>query len=98
MSEGWATDRKQIGEHFIEEFKKFFGSSSSQLPKNLNDYAVPCILELKNRELMALPLEDEIKRYIWEMHPLKSLGPDGFLGGFFRMYWLIIKKQIIKFV
>lgn len=47
---------------------------------------------------MALPLEDEIKRCVWEMHPLKSPGPDGFSGVFFRMYWSIIKNQIIQFV
>lgn len=65
---------------------KIYGSLPSQLLENLNVYAHPCISEMENRELMALPLEDEVKRCVWEMHPLKSPGPDGFSGGFFRAY------------
>lgn len=46
---------------------------------------------------MKISLEEEIRRSIWELHPLKSLGSNEFLGIFFCTYWKMLKLQIINF-
>lgn len=42
--------------------------------------------------------EEEIKAAIWELHPLKALGPDGFSSIFFRSCWQIVREKTINFV
>ncbi len=44
----------------------------------------PCISDAENMELACMPSPQEIKAVIWEMHPLKAPGPDGFPGLFFK--------------
>ena len=51
----------------------------------------PCIFDEENEELIRIPIEEEIKECIWNMHPLKSPGPDGFLGVFYINYWDTVK-------
>lgn len=75
-----------ISKYFLEEFQKLYTSSIPQYPESLEDIAQSCISELENKELMAMPTEEEICRSVWELHPLKSPGPDGFSGVFFRTY------------
>lgn len=48
--------------------------------------------------LSSIPLEIEIKKSIWSLHPLKSSGPDGFSGIFYRRYWNIVKEKLANFV
>lgn len=48
--------------------------------------------------LMQQPTEDEIKESICMLHPLKSLGRDGFLGIFLRNYWETVKGKVVNFV
>lgn len=45
-----------------------------------------------------MPSEEEIKENVWNLHPLKSPGPDGFQGIFYRKYWNIIKDNLCNFV
>ena len=47
---------------------------------------------------MRIPSIEEIKDIIWRLHPLKSPGPDGFLGIFYRTYWDVIKDKLVSFV
>eukprot|EP00253_Pinus_taeda_P004732 PITA_04732 len=42
--------------------------------------------------------EEEIKRAIWNLHPDKVPGPDGFPIYFFRVFWTLIKKDLIKMI
>eukprot|EP00253_Pinus_taeda_P003328 PITA_03328 len=40
--------------------------------------------------------EDEIKKTIWTLQPDKSPGPDGFPINFYRDFWYLIKKDLVK--
>lgn len=51
-----------------------------------------------NSEVIRVPEEEEIKRIVWELHPLKSPSPDKFSGIFFRKYWQTVKENVTCFV
>lgn len=48
--------------------------------------------------LEAIPSEDEVKKALFSMSPLKSPGPDGFHPVFFQRAWDKVGNKITKFV
>eukprot|EP00253_Pinus_taeda_P013489 PITA_13489 len=42
--------------------------------------------------------EEEIQAAIWSLHPDKAPGPDGFPICFYREYWQMIKKDLLKMI
>eukprot|EP00253_Pinus_taeda_P004290 PITA_04290 len=42
--------------------------------------------------------EEEVQKAIWSLHPDKAPGPDGFPISFYREYWQMIKKYILKMI
>lgn len=46
--------------------------------ESCKDLADKCISHKDNLELMRIPTVEEVKDVIWNLHPLKSLAPDGF--------------------
>ena len=48
--------------------------------------------------LITVPSADDIKRVVFEMHPLKALGPDRMPGLFYRHYWSIVGDQLVAAV
>ncbi|KAM0830982.1 hypothetical protein ACQ4PT_065875 [Festuca glaucescens] len=54
---------------------------------------------LPSRDLRHLENEfslDELKSAVFEIHPEKAPGPDGFIGKFYRSCWDIIKDDLLK--
>eukprot|EP00253_Pinus_taeda_P009759 PITA_09759 len=51
-----------------------------------------------NSNLMKEVEEEEIKAAIWSLHPDKAPGPDGFPICFYREYWSMIKKDLLKMI
>lgn len=70
-------------------------STNPTLPEELLDIVQLCILNIENRQLMAIPYADEIKRRVWSLHPLKSPKSNDLLGVFCCTYQATIKGQII---
>jgi len=52
----------------------------------------------QNTYLCKEPTEEEIVEAIWNLHPDKALGPDGFTIAFFRNHWYTIRKDFIRMV
>ncbi|KAM1352884.1 hypothetical protein ACFX13_033317 [Malus domestica] len=52
---------------------------------------IPCVLSrvggLENNLLIALVTNAEIEHAIYQIHPTKSSGLDGFNAGFFHHHW-----------
>lgn len=92
------TEEREIVDYFIKNFEELFKSNSPRIPLELEGLGekVVTIEEIEN--LICIPNEKEVKKAIWNLHPLKSLGPDGYPGIFYRKYWNIIKEKMIKFV
>eukprot|EP00253_Pinus_taeda_P016388 PITA_16388 len=42
--------------------------------------------------------EEEVQKAIWSLHPDKAPGPDGFPISFYREYWQMIKKDLLKMI
>jgi len=51
-----------------------------------------------NKNLIAKIKEEEIVEAIWSLQPNKAPGPDGFPICFYRDYWELIKKDLIKYL
>lgn len=96
----WLSKRSDIAQHFIEKFTHLFTLETNMEmdTRSLNDLIAPCITTLENEELMEIPQPEEIRDYVWSMHPLKSPGLDDFPRSFYRNYWEIIRKHVVKFV
>ena len=43
-------------------------------------------------------LEEEVKKSIWSLHPDKALGPDGFPICFYRTFWSLIKRDMMRLI
>ena len=42
--------------------------------------------------------EEEVQKAVWSLHPDKAPGPDGFPISFYREYWQLIKKYLLKMI
>eukprot|EP00253_Pinus_taeda_P012579 PITA_12579 len=51
-----------------------------------------------NSRLVREVEEEEVQKSIWSLHPDKAPGPDGFLISFYREYWQMIKKDLLKMI
>ena len=88
---------KDIGEYFSTKFSKVFQSSSPNVPLNLDGLIEPCILAQENEMLIDVPSANDIKRVVFEMHPLKAPRLDGMPELFYRHYWSIVWRSTYGF-
>lgn len=51
-----------------------------------------------NEQLLAPVEESEVKSALFQMHPSKSPGPDGFNPSFYQSFWDIVRKEVTQFV
>ena len=49
-----------------------------------------------NNALLQRYTPDEVRRALFQMHPSKSLGPDGMSPFFFQKYWNIVESDVIE--
>lgn len=75
-----------------------YQSTQPDIPFQLEGLISPCVTEAENESLSQIPEANEIKDVVWNMHPLKALGPDGFSGVFFKKYWSIVGDQVVATV
>ena len=54
--------------------------------------------EEENVELIKPFTEEEIIDVIWSMEPNKDPGPDGFSFHFYRVFWTVIRKDILMMI
>ena len=94
----WIHTREDIEQYFTSKFQMLYNSSLPQIPEDINELLSPCISEAENAEFSNIPEPLEIKKAVWEMHPLKAPGPNGLPGLFFKHYWEIVGPQIISAV
>ena len=67
-------------------------------PQDLEGLIEATISVEENDIICRVPTEDEIRKVVFEMHPLKAPGPDGLPGLFYRHYWSIVGFQVISAV
>ncbi|XP_062088511.1 uncharacterized protein LOC133795077 [Humulus lupulus] len=81
----------------VDYFRNIFSASQTNWERVI-DCVPESITEEMNMELLA-PVEDsEVKEALFQMHPDKSPGPDGFNPGFYQRYWDIVGSDVIRLV
>lgn len=95
---GWIQDQRGINDYFLKNFKDLYQSSNPTLSDEIISLGKNLVTDQENADILIIPSEEEIKDCIRKLHPLKSPGPDGFSGIFYRNYWSIVKTRVTKFV
>jgi hypothetical protein len=75
-----------------------YQSTQPDIPFQLEGLISPCVTEAENESLSQIPEANEIKDVVWNMHPPKAPGLDGFSGIFFKKYWSIVGDQVVAAV
>lgn len=88
---------KEITEYFTSNFKDLFQSSNSIITDKLEVLGMKEVTDLENTMLINIPTATKIYDCIKKLHPLKSLGPDGYPCIFFRTYWNTVKDSVVNF-
>lgn len=86
---------EEIRAYFTRKFVEVYQSAQPRVPANLDGLIQPCISTEENDEITRIPSEDEIKKIVFDMNPLKTPGLDGMPGLFYRHYWSIVGKQLV---
>ena len=82
-------------------FQKLFrddGIGSEEVTLDLLSYIPSLVSSKGNKSLLNPYTEEEINKVIWSMDPDKAPGPDGFLIQFYRIYWTIIKSDLVRMI
>ena len=92
----WIEDHKTIANRFIAEYIHRFKSPHNQF-RNLIDLGLTRLVsDDDNAELIKPPSFDEIKSVVFSIDSNKTLGPDGFGAGFFKLYWQMIQYDLVN--
>uniref|UniRef100_A0A803Q8C8 CCHC-type domain-containing protein n=1 Tax=Cannabis sativa TaxID=3483 RepID=A0A803Q8C8_CANSA len=87
-------DKKHIAEVINNHFQELYTSSSPNINEDLASLFSYRIDALSNEQLVAIPSDEEIKASVFNLHPLKAPGPDGFFGCFYRKYWDVVGPNL----
>ena len=90
--------KEDIEKYFGDHFNELYSTLNPSFLADLENLIEPSIPAVENAKLLKIPLEEEIQRTIFEMNPLKALGPDGMPGLFFKNFWHIVRNQLIQIV
>ncbi|KAK5792684.1 hypothetical protein PVK06_033801 [Gossypium arboreum] len=93
----WYLDQSILSDEVARFFENLYGeipNSMSDLPLNI----FPCLKEHDIDFLNKPVLNDEIKKALFDMAPLKALGSDGFHAHFFQSQWDSVGRAVCKWV
>lgn len=90
--------RRNIGNYFLHNFKEVYKSSYPNPNPELESLFDFKISAESNVMLCKIPTQEEIKKVVWDMPPLKAPGPDGFPCKFYKQYWDVVGRDLILFV
>jgi hypothetical protein len=89
---------KEIGVAFVEFYEKLFTKGESS---GMQDWPVEVegrVTEEMNSELIRSFTAVEVEKALFQMHPLKSLGLDGFSACFYQQSWSTMKGEVCNAV
>nr|GEY41854.1 RNA-directed DNA polymerase, eukaryota [Tanacetum cinerariifolium] len=86
-----------VKKEFFIHFKQRFEQPSHQNIRLEMDFVNRLSLDLKDA-LESEVTNDEVRKAVWDCGVDKTPRPDGFTFGFYRRYWKIIERDVIKVV
>lgn len=84
-----------ISSYFLDLFTSSCGLNNN-VENIVKDALLPCISDDINQSLIAEPSTKEIKEAVFDIHPGKAPGPNGFSACFFHSNWEAIDSTILK--
>lgn len=80
-------------------FKKLLTEDKSEEDySSLLQHMTSNVTQEINSKLIQEIEEEEVHSAIWSLHPDKAPGPDGFSISFYREFWHLIKKDLLKMI
>jgi hypothetical protein len=95
---GWLSDRQDIGDCFVNNFKDLYASTCPSPHKDHLALFDSAISVEDNVMLCATPTEFEIFDSLNSLGLSKAPGPDGFTALFYVKYWVHIRVTVLQAV
>eukprot|EP00253_Pinus_taeda_P010445 PITA_10445 len=93
------TTQDTIKEAATNHFKNLLTKDKSEEDySTLLQYMPKEVTQETNSRLTHEVEEEEVQKAIWSLHPDKVPGPDGFPISFYKEYWQMIKKDLLKMI
>ena len=94
----WIVKYSDIKDYLVGNFQHQFTEEPINFPWDLENLISPCISEAENDLLCQIPSPLVIKDILFGMQSLKSLDPDDLPPLFYKKYWIVVAKSVIKAV
>lgn len=93
----WKEHPEDVQSVFVNYFTELFSSSNPSYVniENVVCHIAPSVTPDMNDMLLALYLEEDVKKALFQMFPTKAPGPDGFLALFFQKFLEIINQKLM---
>ncbi|KAM1398237.1 hypothetical protein ACFX2I_015708 [Malus domestica] len=94
----WCTDATQINSIAVDYFTSLFTMDRPLQFGEILQCVPTRVGEVDNAMLVAPVTDGEIEAAIYQMHPTKSPGPDGFNAGFYHHHWETVGAVVLGMV
>lgn len=89
----WVSSEDDLCDVAVNYFTDLFSVSNGSV-SNVIDLVQAKVSDVDNGMLLASFTKDEFKRALFQMHPDKAPGPDGFNPGFYQKFWPLLADSI----
>ncbi|XP_075504621.1 uncharacterized protein LOC142542059 [Primulina tabacum] len=94
----WVEAEKDIADVMLNFFANLFSSnhpSAAEIEEATKNIS-PLVDEAMNEILQEPYIESDIYKALFDMHPSKAPGPDGFTALFFQKNWSIVGREVVS--
>jgi hypothetical protein len=89
---------KDIGRVFTKFYEGLFTSQGTDRKEECISWVDSRVTDDMNRRLLSSFTEEEIRKALFQMHPLKAPGPDGFPAAFYQRNWSTVGGEVCRAV
>ncbi|KAA3475771.1 reverse transcriptase like protein [Gossypium australe] len=93
----WITELKDLKNMVVDYFQKLFTPEREMRPNTIRG-GFPELLEREKEALSRDFTIEDIRSALFQMHPNKAPGPDGFHALFFQRFWDTVREAVCGFL
>ena len=94
----WCTCKRHIAIVAEQYFQCLFTTANPVNMETVLDSVERVVTRTMNNSLLEPYTPEEVRRALFQMHPSKSLGPNGMSPFFFQKYWHIVRHDVSEVV